>query len=229
MYSTRCAGSAAGAAADTAAAAAAAQLAGTASGGGRLPAQPPDDTGRRDPCAAAGFGCCPAGVSCPAAGTVGRGGAPKRRKRCCRCIFVQGFALRALRPLESLAPCFCCAGRLPCVRTAAGVAPAGRRGAWRCCWQRNCSSRWTAAPTAAVLHWRYPLKVNKWAEGNEIMKAVILESYVMEAGGLGLVGGKGTGAGHHPLCAHRLRRHRAPSRMQNWCSSASAALTRPFC
>ena len=29
------------------------------------------------------------------------------------------------------------------------------------------------------------------------MKAVILESYVMEEGGLGLVRGKGTGAGHH--------------------------------
>ena len=41
----------------------------------------------------------------------------------------QGFALRAIRPLDSLAPCFLLPGRVPCAECAAGMAPAGRPGA----------------------------------------------------------------------------------------------------
>ncbi len=41
----------------------------------------------------------------------------------------QGFALRAIRPLDSLAPCFPAAGRVPCAECAAGMAPTGRPGA----------------------------------------------------------------------------------------------------
>lgn len=67
--------------------------------------------------------------------------------------FRQGFGLRALRPLESLAPCFFCA---PAARPSAlhRCGCRWRTGySWRCCWQR-AMPRWTAAPTAAVLHWR---------------------------------------------------------------------------
>lgn len=67
--------------------------------------------------------------------------------------FRQGFGLRALRPLESLAPCFLlCTGCAPSALHRCGCR--WRTGySWRCCWQR-AMPRWTAAPTAAVLHWR---------------------------------------------------------------------------
>lgn len=68
--------------------------------------------------------------------------------------FRQGFGLRALRPLESLAPCFLlCTGCAP-VSALHRCGCRWRTGySWRCCWQR-AMPRWTAAPTAAVLHWR---------------------------------------------------------------------------
>lgn len=67
--------------------------------------------------------------------------------------FRQGFGLRALRRWKVLRPAFCCAP--------AACPPAPRRCgcrwrtgySWRCCWQR-AMLHWTAAPTAAVLHWR---------------------------------------------------------------------------
>ncbi|MFR9065990.1 MAG: hypothetical protein ACLVJH_02745 [Faecalibacterium prausnitzii] len=67
--------------------------------------------------------------------------------------FRQGFGLRALRPLESPAPCFCCC--TGCARAALRRCGCRWRTgySWRCCWQR-AMPRWTAAPTAAVLHWR---------------------------------------------------------------------------
>ena len=68
--------------------------------------------------------------------------------------FRQGFGLRALRPLESLAPCFLL--RTGCVP--ARTARCGCRWkigcSWRCCWQR-AMPRWTAAPTAAALRWHF--------------------------------------------------------------------------
>ncbi len=68
--------------------------------------------------------------------------------------FRQGFGLRALRPLESLAPCFL-------LRT--GCVPARTAPVWVPLEDRvqlalllaKAMPRWTAAPTAAALRWRF--------------------------------------------------------------------------
>lgn len=65
--------------------------------------------------------------------------------------FRQGFG-RCAR-WKALRPAFCCA---PAARPSAlhRCGCRWRTGySWRCCWQR-AMPRWTAAPTAAVLHWR---------------------------------------------------------------------------
>lgn len=68
--------------------------------------------------------------------------------------FRQGFGLRALRPLESLGPAFCCAPAA-CPPTPRRCGCRWKTGcSWRCCWQR-AMLHWTAAPTAAALRWHF--------------------------------------------------------------------------
>ena len=79
--------------------------------------------------------------------------APKRRQRCCRCIFGRASDCGRCARWKALRPAFCCA---PAARPSAlhRCGCRWRTGySWRCCWQR-AMPRWTAAPTAAVLHWR---------------------------------------------------------------------------
>lgn len=131
-----------------------AQLAGTSAAGGRLPAHPAGKY-RRGAARPAGGNCrSPGRPAAPQGHGMGGGRVHRNGGSAVAAVFSAG--LRAAGAAPAGKPCalpFCCA---PAARPSAlhRCGCRWRTGcSWRCCWQR-AMPRWTAAPTAAVLHWR---------------------------------------------------------------------------
>ena len=89
------------------------------------PAAGPDGHAAETLAPLAGCGCCPAGVPCPAAGTVGRGGMCGRRAD--PAVSASGVCFAGYPPAGQSGTVFSAAGRVPCAECAAGMAPADDR------------------------------------------------------------------------------------------------------
>ncbi len=132
-----------------------AQLAGTQAAGRRLSAHSAGEY-RRGTAHPAGGNCRrPGRPAAPQGHGMGGGGVHRNGgSAACRCISGRASGCGRCARWKALRPAFCCAPAA-CPSAPRRCGCRWRTGySWRCCWQR-AMLHWTAAPTAAVLHWRF--------------------------------------------------------------------------